>query len=74
MKKMTANDTEDPISPVYRITIINRSNNDKDVRTITADNPDDAIFRVMDMISGGLFEPDEFWDKYKILSVVEELK
>ncbi len=71
---MTANATEEPTSSIYRINIIDIASGDKDCKTISASNPDDAIGRVMDMLSGGLFEPEEFWDKYKILSIIEELR
>lgn len=74
MKKLIANDTEEPSSRVYRLTIVDMASGNKEVKTVSASNPDDAIGRVIDMLSGGLFEPDEFWDKYKIMSIIEELK
>lgn len=63
---------EEPVSNVYRVTIVHQWNNDKEVRTVNADNPDGAVARIIDMLTGGLMEPDEFWDKWRIESIIKE--
>jgi hypothetical protein len=56
----------------YRVNLVEKASGEKFVKQVTASDPDDAIGRVMDQVTQGLMEPEEFWDAYGIQHVIAE--
>jgi len=73
MLKTASGIEDDPITSVYRVVVEEKATEVKEIRTIVAANPDAALDRIMDMLTGGLLTPDEFWDKYKVINIHKEL-
>ena len=69
-----AQDDETPIGKIYRVNVKELSSGEMIVKTVTASDPDAALDRIMDMLTQGYLSPEEFWDRYKVTAIAEELK
>lgn len=70
---LIASGTEEPTSSVYVVSYEELSSSIQGTRTISADSPDSALDRLVDMVGGGVLSPEEFFDRFKIKSIIKEL-